>query len=192
MNDALKLSKRGADLIKAFESCERRTPDGRFRAYRCPAGVLTIGWGHTNAQGRNFGEDAVWSQAECDDAFLEDMEHYARAVRRLVKRPLEQHQFDALLSFTYNCGERNLAASTLLKKLNGGDADGAALEFHRWNKAGGRVLRGLVRRRASEALLFQGIPDLDFDGRPDSMPRSVERPRVRTAAQAADAARAAR
>jgi lysozyme len=91
---------------------------------------------------------------------------------------LTAYQFDALTSFTYNCGEGNLKKSTLLKKVNAGDFEGAALEFHKWNKANGKVLAGLTRRRASESLLFQGITDEDYDGKPDqhAMPQSVDAP----------------
>ena len=95
------------------------------------------------------------------------MEGFEEAVRRLVKVPLTANQFDALVSFCYNCGEGNLAKSTLLKRVNAGDHDGAATEFHKWNKAGGKVLAGLTRRRASESLLYQGIPDVDYDGKAD-------------------------
>ena len=167
MNENLSLSETGGNLIKAFESCERKDGAGRFRAYRCPANVLTIGWGHTNDNGRRFGEDAVWSQAECDAAFDEDMKVFEAAVRRNVTVPLTQNQFDALVSFTYNVGEGSLRKSTLLRKLNRGDLEGAAREFSKWNKGGGKVLAGLVRRRASEALLFQGVPDGDYNGLPD-------------------------
>ena len=105
-------------------------------------------------------------------------------VRRLVKVRLAPWQFDALVSFTYNCGAGALSSSTLLKKVNAGDFEGAALEFHKWNKAGGKVMNGLVRRRASESLLFQNIPDNDYDGKPDKkieplpdpMPQSVDVP----------------
>ena len=166
------LSPSGGALVKTFEGCHRR--DGsRFKPYVCPGGVLTIGWGHTNHSGRPFDRAARWTQDECDAAFDEDMAGLARRVMALVKVPLKQHQFDALVSFAYNVGLGNLKASTLLRKLNAGDYAGAALEFHRWNRSNGRVLPGLVRRRAAEALLFQGIRDLDFDGNPDPMPQSV-------------------
>jgi lysozyme len=82
--------------------------------------------------------------------------------------PLRQNQFDALVSFSYNVGLPAFRSSTLLKKLNRDDYDGAAIEFHKWVKSGGKVLKGLVRRRASEALLFQGIDDLNYDGVPDA------------------------
>jgi GH24 family phage-related lysozyme (muramidase) len=92
---------------------------------------------------------------------------HERNVLKLVTVPLEPWQFDALVSFDYNTGA--LGKSTLLKKLNAGDFEGAALEFHRWNKGGGKVLAGLTRRRASEALLFQNIADENYDGKPDKV-----------------------
>ena len=115
--------------------------------------------------------------AECDEAFLEDMETFERDVRKLVRVPLEPYQFDALVSFTYNCGGGNLAKSTLLKKVNAGDFEGAAQEFHKWNKANGKVLKGLTRRRASESLMFQDKRDENFDGvADDPMPQAVDEP----------------
>lgn len=159
----MRLSERGAALIKSFEGCP-------LRAYVCPAGVLTIGWGHTNdGRGRPFAAGDVWTQAECDRAFLEDMVAYEDVVKDAVKVRLTQAEFDALVSFAYNCGPGNLRASTLLKKLNAGDYAGAALEFPRWNRGGGQVLQGLVRRRAAEARLFQD------DGTPD-MPQAADPP----------------
>jgi lysozyme len=181
MNDHLSLSPAGANLVKAFENCLAPAGKGKFKAYLCPAGVLTIGWGHTNHHGRRFDASSIWTQRECDDAFDDDMAGFEAAVRKLVKVDLDQHQFDALVSFAYNCGEGNLRKSTLLRKLNRGDFDGAAREFPKWNKGGGKVLRGLVRRRASEALLFQGIPDRDYDGKAD-----IRKPR-RAAVDMADA-----
>jgi lysozyme len=169
---AKKLTPTGAALIKSFEGCHKRDGDV-FKPYVCPGGVLTIGWGHTNHQGRAFDRSARWTQQDCNDAFDEDMEGFASQVTALVKVPVKPHQFDALVSFAYNCGIGNFKSSTLLRKLNAGDHAGAALEFHKWNRSNGKVLPGLVRRRAAEALLFQGIADLDFDGNPDPMPQSV-------------------
>lgn len=174
MNEDLHLSDKGADLIKSFESCQKSAGQGRFQAYLCPAGKLTIGWGHTNDHGRGFTNTEVWSQQDCDNAFLEDMAHFENIVRRRVTVRLNQDQFDALVSFVYNCGDGNLSGSTLLRKINAGDFEGAAHEFSKWNKCKGQVLAGLVRRRAAEALLFQGIPDRNHDGIPDPTPRIVE------------------
>lgn len=164
---AMKLSPKGAALVKAFESCKEPVPGG-FQAYLDPVKVLTIGWGHTNHHGRQFDANAVWTQAECDAEFLTDMAHFESVVHKLVKVQLNQDQFDALVSFAYNLGEGNLGQSTLLKKLNAGDFAGAAQEFPRWNKGDGKVLPGLVRRRASESLMFRSIPDSNYDGIPDA------------------------
>lgn len=178
MNEDRTLTDAGANLIKHFENCSRK-------AYYCPAKVLTIGWGHTaSPKGRPFDKNTTWPQDVCDDVFYEDMMTYERAVKSCVTVRLEPWQFDALVSFTYNCGGGALKKSTLLKKLNAGDFKGAAVEFQRWNKAGGKVMAGLTRRRASESLLFQNIPDVNYDGKADpgrgkaieAMPQEVDDP----------------
>jgi lysozyme len=158
MNDDLELSAAGVGLIHYYESC-LHPHQGKFIAYLDPVKVLTIGWGHTNHHGRKFKSGDVWSQQECDDEFLKDMRIFERDVRRLVKVVLTQRQFDALVSFAYNVGGSALGKSTLLKKLNARDYTGAANEFKRWNKAGGKVLKGLTRRRHSEANVFNGRRD---------------------------------
>ena len=145
--------------------------------------MLTIGWGSTHHGGHKINADTVWTQAQCDAAFLQDMASFEADVRRLVKVKLKPWQFDALVSFTYNCGTGALQKSTLLKKVNAGQFDAAALEFHKWNKANGKVLAGLTRRRASEALLFQNITDDNYDGKPDK----VIKPAAEPMAQAVDA-----
>jgi lysozyme len=190
MNEDRKLTEAGANLIQHFEGC-LEPHENHFRAYKCPANVLTIGWGHTNHHGRKFDAASRWSAEECHAAFLEDMGGFEQAVRRLVTVALQPWQFDALVSFAYNCGEGNLQKSTLLKKVNARDfghwsedegGTGAAAEFPKWNKANGKVLSGLVRRRASESLLFQNIPDLNYDGKADPkppqhpMPQTVDEP----------------
>ena len=181
MNAHLKLSYAGAKLIQHFEGC-LSPHEGKFKAYKCPANVLTIGWGHTNHHGRQFDAATRWTREECHQVFLEDMHGFEVAVRRLVKVPLTPYQFDALTSFCFNCGEGNLAKSTLLKKVNAGDHKAAAAEFHKWNKGGGKVLPGLTRRRASESLLYQNIPDENYDGKADPkppvepMPQAVDEP----------------
>ena len=163
---AKSLGSKGQALIKAFESCMRAVPGG-FQAYLDPVYVLTIGWGHTNDNGRQFNAGTIWSQADCDTEFKNDMAIFIAAVKNLVTVAINQDQFDALVSFAFNLGADSLKGSTLLKKLNAGDFSGAAQEFQRWNKAKGRVLPGLTRRRACEALLFQSIPDRNYDGIPD-------------------------
>jgi lysozyme len=156
------ISRKGVALIKTFEGC--MTPDGagNFVPYHCPAGILTIGWGHTNIHGRLFNELSVWSQQDCDEAFVEDMRYFCSAVQTLVTVSLNQNQFDALVSFAFNCGSAVVARSALLKKLNEGDYTGAAAEFLRWNKGGGVVLQALVRRRAAEMELFMSAPSVSF------------------------------
>lgn len=139
-----KISDKGLQLVKHFEGCY-------LKAYKCPAGVLTIGYGHT---GPDVKPGMEITQAQADDLLRLDIERFEKAVRDCVKVPLEQNQFDALVSFAFNCGAGALQKSTLLKKLNAGDVIGAVQEFHRWNKGGGKVLAGLVRRRAAEAHLF--------------------------------------
>jgi lysozyme len=183
MNEDLSLTPAGANLIKHFEGCLQKKGE-HYHAYTCPAGVLTIGWGSTHHGGHKFDASSRWTAAQCDAAFMEDMGGFEQAVRRLVTVDLEPYQFDALVSFTYNCGEGNLQKSTLLKKVNAKDFKGAAQEFHKWNKGGGKVLPGLTRRRASESLLFQNIPDDNYDGNPDKvikpmadpMPQQVDAP----------------
>jgi lysozyme len=156
MNDGLRLSPEGGALVRSFEGCLHPIDAARsqYRPYVCPAGVLTIGWGHTNDNGRKFGPKDIWTKGECDAEFRADMRRFEDAVRRRVKVELTQHEFDALVSFTYNCGEGNLAKSSLLRKVNAKDFEGAVGEFAKWNRGGGRVLAGLTRRRAAEARLF--------------------------------------
>jgi lysozyme len=157
MNDGLRLSREGSALVRSFEGCLHPIDAAKtkFRPYVCPAGVLTIGFGHTNDNGRQFKAGDVWTKGECDAEFRADMARFETAVRRRVKVELTQHQFDALVSFTYNCGEGNLRKSSLLRKVNAEDFEGAALAFAPWNRGGGRVLAGLTRRRAAEAALFR-------------------------------------
>ena len=139
----MRTSQKGIDLIKKFEGC-------RLNSYRCPAGVWTIGYGHT--KGVKEGEKITQAQAE--DFLKEDLKIYERAVEGCAKVPLSQNQFDALVSFCYNCGGEALRTSTLLRLLNEGRYFEAAEQFLRWNKAGGKVLEGLTRRRHEEKILF--------------------------------------
>lgn len=154
----MKISDTGLAIVQAFEGCHRAVPGrpGYFKAYKDPIGVLTIGWGHTNHHEPKFDAATVWSQEQCDEALRVDLAGFERAVERHVTVALKQHQFDALVSFAYNCGEGNLRKSTLLKRVNAGDFKAAAAEFAKWNKAGGKVLAGLTRRRRAEARLFAG------------------------------------
>jgi lysozyme len=174
----MKISQSGLNLVKAFESCMKAIGGGKFKAYLDPVNVLTIGYGHTNHHPPRIDASTVWTQQECDEALTRDMAIFEEAVNRLVKVPLHQHQFDALVSFAYNLGEGNLSKSALLRKLNAGDYTGAAKEFPNWVRAGGQVLNGLVRRRNSEMVMFMGGHDVNYDGKPDEpMPHAVDVPK---------------
>ena len=134
----------GVELIRHFEGC-------RFDAYLCPAGVWTIGYGHT----ADVKEGDTIDQEAAEAFLIEDLESFERDVTRLVEVPLTQQQFDALVSWTFNLGAGNLAESTLLKKVNNYQYAEVPEQMMRWVRAGGQVLDGLVKRRAAEAALFQ-------------------------------------
>lgn len=144
----MKTSKVGIDLISGFE-------DTVLQAYDDGVGVWTIGKGTTvypNGVKVKKGDTCTLDQA--NEYFSHDLKRFESSVNNLVKAPLSQNQFDALVSLTYNIGSGNFASSTLLKKLNAKDYAGAADQFPLWNKGGGKVLKGLVRRRADERALF--------------------------------------
>ena len=141
----MKISVEGLSLIKKFEGLE-------LKAYQCAAGVWTIGYGHT----KGVFEGQTIKKAEADEMLVVEMEEYEKAVNDAVTISIDQCMFDALVSWTYNLGPSNLNASTMLKVLNSGDYDGVPEQIKRWNKAGGKVLEGLIRRRNAEALLFEG------------------------------------
>ena len=132
------------ELVKTFEGF-------RGVAYRCPADVWTVGYGHTAGVGAN----AFLSEPEAAAVLDADLELADIAVSRWVSVPLTQNQFDALASFAFNLGGSSLRISTLLRKLNARDYAGAAAEFDRWTHGGGKILNGLVSRRAAERELFE-------------------------------------
>lgn len=143
----------GIDLIKSF-ACAKERADGRFDAYPDPGtggDPWTIGWGST---GSGIGAGTVWTQAECDTRFEHDLQRYAAEVNQAIGgAPTTQDQFDALLSFHYNTG--SIASATLTRLHRQGRYAEAAAAFGEWVRAGGKVLPGLVRRRAAEAALYQ-------------------------------------
>lgn len=155
----MRISQHGIAVGHYFEAC-------KLVAYPDPGSKdgkpWTIGWGHT---GPEVVKGLVWTQAQADAQFLIDIARFEREVSGLVKVPLTQGQFDALVLFAYNVGSdidadkiaEGLGDSTLLRKLNAGDYAGAALEFRKWNKNDGKVMRGLIRRRAAEECLFLGM-----------------------------------
>ena len=147
------ISSKGLDLIKSFEGCE-------LKAYTCPAGVLTIGYGHTGPAVHAGMEICC---AEAEELLKTDLIKFERVVDNYVTVPIKQCQFDALVSFTYNCGGDAFKNSTLLRLLNGKDYEGAAGQFSRWVNGADGPLPGLVRRREAEEELFRrdGYPALD-------------------------------
>ena len=138
------ISAEGMALIKKFEGCE-------LDSYRCSANVATIGYGHT----KGVSDGDTCTQEEADQMLAEDLEEFENYVDRYVEVDLTQNQRDALIAWTFNLGPTNLKSSTLLKELNAGNYEKVPSEMKRWNKAGGKVLNGLTRRREAEALLFQ-------------------------------------
>ena len=141
----MKISQEGISLIKKFEGCE-------YNAYKCAADVLTIGYGHT----KDVKEGDLVTKQEAENLLTKDLEEFEESVIEAVDMPMSQHQFDALVSWTFNLGPSNLNSSTMLKVLNKGDYEDVPAQIKRWNKAGGKVLEGLTRRREAEALLFEG------------------------------------
>ncbi|HIC8803578.1 TPA: lysozyme [Enterobacter asburiae] len=144
----MQTSEKGIALIKQFEGC-------KLTAYQDSVGVWTIGYGWTQpVDGKPIRAGMTIKQETAERLLKTGLVSYESDVSRLVKVGLTQGQFDALVSFTYNLGARSLSTSTLLRKLNASDYAGAADEFLRWNKAGGKVLNGLTRRREAERALF--------------------------------------
>lgn len=139
----MKISNNGLDLVKHFEGLV-------LEAYKCPAGVWTIGYGHT----KDVQPGDEWSEDHAEHMLEVEMEEYEKYINDLVEVELNQNQFDAMVSWVYNLGVGNLQSSTLLKVLNAGDYAGVPEQIMRWNKAGGKVLEGLTRRRQAEADLF--------------------------------------
>ncbi len=149
----IKTGTAGRQLIQSYEKL-------RLKAYRDLGGVWTNGWGHT---GPDVHEGDVWTVEHANAVFEADLLVFEKGVNDLVKVPLSQNQFDALVCFAYNVGldqdadtkAEGLGDSTLLKKLNAGDYEGAAEEFKKWNKVDGIPARGLTIRRAAETALFR-------------------------------------
>ena len=141
----MKISEEGISLIKNYEGC-------RLEAYQDSVGIWTIGYGVI----KGVKEGDKINQEEADHLLQEELPEYEGYINDMIKVPLEQCQFDALVCWVYNLGPNNLRDSTLLRILNEGDYNGVPEQIKRWNKAGGTVLAGLVKRRAAESDLFQG------------------------------------
>lgn len=147
----MNVGNRGLDIIKEFEGWSSEP-------YLDPVGIPTIGWGSTwDDEGSKITIDHEPIDEATGERYLRhELRHVESAIARLIKVPLTQNQFDAMASFAYNVGTGALQRSTLRMKLNRQDYENATEEFQKWKYAGGRVLAGLVRRRAAERALFLG------------------------------------
>jgi len=141
----MQISEEGRQLIKKFEGCE-------LEAYKCSADVWTIGYGRT----KNVSRGDTCTQEQADKWLEEELPVYGAYVSDAVLVPLDQSEFDALVAWVYNLGPTNLNNSTMLKVLNENKKEEVPNQMRRWNKANGKVLEGLERRRLAESLLFEG------------------------------------
>ena len=160
----MKTSQAGINLIKQFEGC-------KLKPYLCPANKFTVGYGHVLGNGVTLAEadNRIFTKEEVDVLLRSDLRRFERGVLRYCTVYLTQSQFDALVSFSFNLGLGVLQRSTLRQKINRGDAD-AAKVILKYNMAGGRILKGLTRRRQAEYQLFtqlDPITDTDASNTPD-------------------------
>ncbi len=146
LNPRMSYGRSGLRLTESFESC-------RLTSYLDSKGVPTIGWGHTAGV---FFPSMTCSQAQADAWLLEDEQFAVDTVNSAVNIPLTQDEFDALVDFSFNCGCAAFRHSAMLDLLNQGNYTGAAEQFDRWDKAGGKIVAGLLRRREAEKSEFNG------------------------------------
>lgn len=148
----MRLGAKGLEMIHHFESC-------KLTSYRDSVGIWTIGWGNTMYEnGISVKQGETITQARANELFAAIAARFESGVTKRVKQTLTQNQFDALVSFCYNCGFGNFDKSTLLKKVNVNPNDASIRgEFMKWNKAGGHELNGLTRRRKAEADLYFAV-----------------------------------
>lgn len=140
----MKPSQACVDLVKSFEGF-------RAEAYKCPAGVWTVGYGSTE----NVGPGDTVTEAEAEQMLADDLLYASKSVDDLVDVELPQNEYDALVSFVYNVGREAFRNSTLLRMINNDDKENCGSQFLRWTKANGKVLPGLARRRTAERELFE-------------------------------------
>ena len=155
MNEAIELAINV--LIKPFEGYARRLPNGDCCAYPDPAtggDPWTIGFGST---GRGIGKYTIWSKEQAEDALQEHVRYFVSGVVKLSPSIVSAspRRIAAVISWAYNCGLGNYRISTFKKRVDAGDWEGAAVECRKWNKAAGRVLPGLTKRREAEALMMR-------------------------------------
>lgn len=147
----MKLSAEGIRLIKRFEGV-------RNRPYRCSAGLWTVGVGHLIGDGKLLPDswNRTFTEEEINALLIRDLNRFERGVRMYIKVPLRQSEFDALCSFSFNLGLGTLQRSTLRQKINRNDKEGAAKEILKYCRAGGKIIKGLQRRREAEYKMFLG------------------------------------
>jgi len=147
----MKLSAEGINLIKRFEGV-------RNRAYRCSAGLWTVGVGHLIGDGKSLPDswNRTFTEEEINALLIRDLNRFERGIRMYIKVPLRQCEYDSLCSFAFNLGLGTLQRSTLRQKINRGDKEGAAKEILKYCRAGGKIVRGLQIRREAEYRMFLG------------------------------------
>ena len=145
----MKTSQQGLELIKHYEGL-------RLKPYRCPAGLWTVGYGHLIGNGSVLPDswNRTFSVAEANALLVTDVIRFERGVTRYCPVKLSQGQFDALVSFSFNLGLGTLQRSSLRQKINRGDIEGAKKVLLKYNKANGKVLKGLDLRRKDEAVIW--------------------------------------
>jgi len=148
----MKASKKCLEMLAHHEGV-------RTKPYRCPAGLWTVGVGHLIGDGKSLPDswNRTFSLEEVYAILAKDVERFERGVNRYITVPLKQHEYDAIISFSFNLGLGVLQRSTLRQALNRGDKEGAIESLLKYNKAGGKVLKGLDNRRKDEAALFKGL-----------------------------------
>ena len=151
----MQISQEGVTLIKHYEGCPK-DKDGNAVSYRCAANKATIGYGSLKLiDGSPVTDNISITMQEAEDLLAHELVEYEGYINDLVKVPLKQNEFDALVSWVFNLGPSNLKSSTMLKVLNAGKYQEVPEQIKRWNKVNGKVNEGLVKRRKSEALLFE-------------------------------------
>lgn len=153
----MRMNAAGLAMLKGFESLHDGDPETpALEPMQDPVGIWTLGWGAIWDRGgrRVTANTPAITRSEADALLIRDLSHAEKAVTAYIVAPLTGNQFSALVDFTYNLGSGMLKASTLRSRINDGDPDAAIEELPKWRRAGGRVLRGLVRRRAAEVELW--------------------------------------
>ncbi|MBA3752666.1 MAG: lysozyme [Nitrospira sp.] len=152
----MKTNRDGIELIKSFEGC-------KLKAYKCPAGIWTVGYGHTSSAGQpKVTSGMTITQAQAEEILVADLATYEAAVAEAITRFMNENQFAAMVSLCFNIGAANFRKSSVCRYFNDGLAAKAANSFLLWNKASGKAMKGLLRRRAAEMALYnkpvQAIP----------------------------------